>query len=184
MAAVRRARTAQLEAEFQLPSRHPLLRRGLQRLKLCLVVRRPWVVDLSRHAPRRPLDPAPPDPARRRDRPASSKTTLRRPGGLDGMARADRGPARITAGGWPVPGPPGPGRRPRAARQRPDMFWWLERARLADLLVRAWPRETLRTNLPGVPSGRQPPWLPCLNRSGCCSAILLAASTSGCSSTG
>jgi len=40
----------------------------------------------------------------------------------------------------------------------------------------------VRTRL--IYSGRQPPCLPCLNRSGCCSATFLAASTSGCTSTG
>jgi hypothetical protein len=45
-----RARTAQPEAELQLPGCHPLLRRGLQRLKLRLVVRRTQVLDLATRA--------------------------------------------------------------------------------------------------------------------------------------
>ena len=46
----------QSQAELQLPGRDPLLRRGLQRLQLRLVVRRSQVLDLARPSPRGPHD--------------------------------------------------------------------------------------------------------------------------------
>ena len=46
----KRSTCPQPEAELQLPGRQTLLRRGLQRLKLRLAVRRPQVLDLLRPA--------------------------------------------------------------------------------------------------------------------------------------